>query len=217
MVCLLLFTSNFVFKIEVVGLYAVSEREVLQVLDENGFETGKFKINYNLDSVEKVLTAHLDKISYASAVIKGNTLVVNVDEKIDNSEYVYNYNPIFAPFDCVTNSIELFSGTVNFTSGQTVKAGDVVISPYVVYVNSQKLPVPAKAKINAYVEITCYGEYEVIDYQKNFQKYIEEKEKELYTNLNNKYNVDDFEKQILESSSDGQYLLTVILKGNIYF
>jgi len=217
MVSLLLFSSNFVFQVKIEGLYFVSESEVLNVLDENGFEKGKFKTNYNLDSVEKVLTAHLEKISYASAVIKGNTLIINVDEKIDNSEYIYNYSPIFAPFDCVINSIELLSGTANFTAGQTAKAGDIVISPYVVYSNSQKLPVPAKATINAYVEISCYCEYELSDYLKNFQKYIEEKEKELYNKLEGKYNIDDFEKQILESSNDGKCLLTVILKGNIYF
>ncbi|NCB48698.1 MAG: hypothetical protein EOM55_03665 [Clostridia bacterium] len=217
MVFLILFSSNFVFQTKIEGLCAVRESEVLKVLDENGFEMGKFKTNYNLDSVEKILTAHLEKISYASAVIKGNTLVINIDEKIDNSEYIYNYSPIFAPFDCVINSIELLSGTANYLAGQTVKAGEVIVSPYVVYVNSQKLPVPAKAKINAYVEINCHCEYEMRDYQKNSQKYIEELTKELYNKNEDKYNIDDLEKLILESSNDGNCLLTIILKGNIYF
>lgn len=217
MVGLLLFSSNFVFQTKIEGLCYMSENEVLKVLDENGFEMGKFKTNYDLDSVEKVLTAHLEKISYASAVIKGNTLVVNIDEKIDNSEYVYDYSPIFAPFDCVINSIELLSGTANYKVGQTVKAGEVVISPYVMYVNSQKLPVPAKATINAYVEISCYDEYELSDYQNNSQKYIEDLTKELYNKIEGKYNIDDFQKLILESSNDGKCLLTIVLKGNIYF
>jgi len=217
LVCLLLFSTNFVLKTKIIGLSAVSESEVLQVLDENGFENGKLKSNYNLDAVEKVLTANLEKISYASAVIKGSTLVVNVDEKIDNSEYVYNYSPIFAPFDCVINSIELLSGTANFKAGQTVKAGEVVVSPFVVYSNSQKLPVPAKATINAYVEISAYGEYEDSDYEKNFQKYIEDLSKELYTKIEGKYNARDFEKEVFESKYDGKCLLTVCLKGNIYF
>ena len=217
MTCFFLFSSNFVFKIQIVGLNSVSESEVLKVLEENGFEKGKLKSSFNLDSVEKILVSNLENISYASAVIKGNTLIVNVNEKIDNSEYIYNYSPIIAPFNCIINSIELLSGTPNFTNGQTVKQGEVVVSPYIVYKDSQKLPVPAKAKINAYVEISAFGEYEQSDYNNNFQKYIEEKEKELYNKLEGKYSFDNFEKQVLESPNEENCLLTVILKGNIYF
>jgi sporulation protein YqfD len=215
MVAFLLVTSGFVFQTKIVGLSSVSEQEVLAVLAENGFEMGKFKSSYNLDSVERTLTANIDGISYASAIIKGNTLVVNINEKIDNSQYVYNYAPIVAPFNCIIQSLELLSGTQNYFSGDTVLAGEAIVSPYVFYSDSQKLPVPAKATVHAYVELTVFGEFEENDFNQNSQKYIEEKRKELYTKLGENFDPQDFELSVSQSVQNGVCLLTVTMKGNI--
>lgn len=214
-ICALFVGSNFVFKIEIEGLENVHKTEVISVLSQNGFSVGKLKNEYDLTSVERVLCLNIDKVSFASAVIKGNTLVVNVDEKIDNSDYVYNYAPIIAPFDCVINFIELYSGTANFTSGQTAKRGDIIVSPFIFYKNLTKLPVPARAKINAYVELTASQKYDQSDYHNNFQKYIEEKQKELYNLLEDKYDKGSFESAVFENAEGEKVLLTVVLKGNI--
>lgn len=78
-------SSFFVFKVEVLGLENVDKTEVIRVLNENGFRAGKVKKSYDLSGINRLLVGKLDGISFASAVIVGNTLVLNVHEKIDNS------------------------------------------------------------------------------------------------------------------------------------
>ncbi len=217
MITFLFFSSAFVFKTKLIGLKNVSEREVISVLKANGFEMGKLKSNYKLDSIETLLTTHLEKISYASAVIKGSTLIVNIDEKIDNSAFIYPFSPLIAPFDCVLLSLELLSGTPLFSIGETVRAGEEIIAPYVTYANQTKLPVPAKASITAYTEISVFGEYDPADFATNSQKYIEEKEKELYNIINKSSCTKNLNKTLTQTPLQNSLLLTITLKGTISF
>lgn len=82
-ICIGLFiSSKFVFKIEVFGLENVPLENIITVLNNNGFGAFKRKTQYNLEKIEIILKENINEISLASSVIIGNTLIVNVKEKI---------------------------------------------------------------------------------------------------------------------------------------
>ena len=168
---LLIFTVGvlncFVFKIDVEGIETLSKEEILFVLNSNNINVGKPKSKYNLASIEKVLQNSIDKVSLASAIIRGNTLIVSINEKIDNSQYVYDFKPILAPYDMVITDIKLKSGTTVKQKNQTVKKGETIILPYIEYKDGAQLSVEAEAEISGYIELsTTY--YYMENHQEQF-------------------------------------------------
>ncbi len=207
----LLFSSNFVFKVEIFGLENVEQSVVLDVLSKNGYNVGKLKSRYDLDNIEPLLVTNIDKISFATGVIKGSTLIINVHEKIDNSPYIYDYPPILAPFDCVIKEIIFTSGTVCVAQNETAKAGDIIVAPYIETKDYKRLPIPAKAQIKAYVELKESTKLD--DSSLNVQNLIEEMKKKLYNNLSCK--VESF--SVTENAMQTSDFLTVTLSGIIEF
>lgn len=153
------YACNFVFKIEIYGLQTVTEQEVISVLNKNNYQSFKTKSKYDLKNIELVLKNNIQQISFASAVIKGNTLIINIDEKINNDNLVYDYQPIVAPYDCIIESINLKSGTAVVQKGQSVKKGENIILPYINYKDGTQLKVEADADIVCYIELSHTTEY----------------------------------------------------------
>ena len=153
-------SCNMVFKVEVFGLENISRNQVIKVLNENGYNTGKLKVTYKLDSLETILKKNISNISFASAIIKGNTLIINVNEKIDNSDLIYDFKPIYSPYNMVIKEIKLKSGTAVVHTGDTVKKGDVIVFPYIEGTDGTKLKVEASAEIIAYAEISHTEPYQ---------------------------------------------------------
>lgn len=159
-ICILtVFSCNMVYKIEIYGLETLTKQQVVKVLNDNNIKAFKTKSSYNLNNIELLLKSSLDKISFASAIIKGNTIIININEKINNDEYIYDYQPIVAPYDCIIKKIDLKSGTVAVEEGQTVKKGQEIVLPYIDYKDGTQLPVKASADIYAYVEVSHTTQY----------------------------------------------------------
>ncbi len=217
LICSFFVLNNFVLQIRIYGLENLTSSEVLKVLDDFGYERGKFKSDYDLDGIEKVLTSNLDKISFASAVIKGNTLIVNINEKIDNSDFIYDYKPIIAPFNCIIEEISLLSGTAMLKVGDVVKKGENIISPYIYYQDNSIIYVPAKATIKAYVEVSNYVEVDKTISSEEKKKIIEENINKLYNEFNGYKVLSDYDEIVMEKESDESLLLTIFLKTIILF
>ncbi len=156
---LLVFSCNMVYKIEIYGLETLSKQQVIKVLDDNNIKLYKTKSSYNLDNIEILLKSNLDKVSFASAIIKGNTIIININEKINNDNLIYDYKPIVAPFDCIIKNINLKSGTLAVEKGQTFKKGEIIVFPYIDYKDGTQLSVKAEAEIEAYAEVSYTTKY----------------------------------------------------------
>lgn len=150
-VAVLLFSQMFVFRIEVFGETSVSENEIVSVLKQNGFDTWKMRGSYNTQDVERVLVSNIPKISFASCVVRGGTLVVNVYEKIDAEKTLSAGKPIVAPCDLIIEEISCTSGTVVKHQGQTAKAGESIVENFIM-LGQTKIDIPAHAKMTAKVE-----------------------------------------------------------------
>ena len=106
----------------------------------------------------------MPSISLVSIITKGNSLVVNLQEKVINDEYqnVGNFTPLKASASGRVKSIKLIQGTLCVKVGDIVKEGDILVEPYIIDSSGNKKSVKAEAEITA--EIWCEGRVTHYDY-----------------------------------------------------
>lgn len=148
----MIFLSNFVFNIKIVGTTNVSQEVIAQVLYANGLSRFENKNNINTDTLEKVLSQTLEDVSLVSIITKGNTLVVSVKDKVQNEyENKDNFVAITSEYDGVITSISLVQGTLAKKVGDVIKKGEVLVHPYIVDSSGNQRAVQPKAEIFAKV------------------------------------------------------------------
>ena len=125
-------------------------------MKQNGFEKINKKSDIDTSKFEKDLSSNLKNVSLVSIIIKGNTLVVSIKEKVQNSEYENkdNFAPIVSDFDGILTKVQLVQGTLNKKVGDIIKKGDVLVFPYIVDASGNQRQVEPKAEIYAKVYIT---------------------------------------------------------------
>lgn len=194
-VAVLLFSQMFVFRIEVFGETSVSENEIVSVLKQNGFDTWKMRGSYNTQDVERVLVSNIPKISFASCVVRGGTLVVNVYEKIDAEKTLSAGKPIVAPCDLIIEEISCTSGTVVKHQGQTAKAGESIVENFIM-LGQTKIDIPAHAKMTAKVEQSI-SQFLTQKPQndEDIKKVVEENKRMLYNMLSEVNILDNIEEE----------------------
>ena len=161
--CLMFCLSNFfVFRYEIVGNELVSNNEVTNVLKEHNILGVKPKTQIDTFALQNALQ-RLDHVSLVSVIIHGNTLVVNIKEKVYNPEYENKgeFDYICSEFDGIITEISPVQGTVLVKIGQTVKKGERLVAPYVVDTSGQTLNVKPMADIKA--DVFYSSTYEVAD------------------------------------------------------
>lgn len=154
--------GQFVLQYEVLGTSAVSKSEIVDFVKKS-FPNKKSKIDTR--DIENSIVENFDKLSFVSCIIEGQTLVLNVKEKLLPEEVFGQFSPIFAQNSGMITQIDLISGTAMVKVGDFVRKGDVLVEPFVVDTSGQKRDVKANAKI--YAEIYNQGKVE------HFEKRIE--------------------------------------------
>lgn len=135
--------SSRIFYISISGLERTQKMDVLNSLERIGVQ--KFAtMPSDMDALTEYLSSEFD-FSIVSAIRRGNALVINVKEELDD---VVDFEEITAEYDMVINSIEVYSGTANVKAGDIVKRGDVLVSPHML-VGGEVSKVEPKAKIIA--------------------------------------------------------------------
>lgn len=159
---LIFFQNIYIKNYQIVGNKDLSTKEIIYFIKDN-FVSNKNKIN--VKDVEISLVNEFENISYVSVIIKGQTLVVNIKEKLLPSEIYGDFSPLFALFDGKITKVELVSGTLNIKVGDIVKKGDILVFPYILDSQGRNKEVEACAKV--YAETWNMG---VVEY---FDKYYE--------------------------------------------
>lgn len=150
--CLLLWglSTLFVFKVNIYTNNVVLNDSILQILKESGFKNCALKSKINCKKIENKIVEKCNLLS-VSVIIKGNTLVVNVEDKLNNSEYVNvdGFTPIVSLYDGKLSTFNLIQGTSSFAQGDIVKLGDILVEPYIID------SVGNKKNIQPLAEIVC--------------------------------------------------------------
>lgn len=140
---LIFIQSPFIWQYEILGEESLTKQEIVDFIKDN-FTKNKYKLSTK--SVEGALYDEYEEISFVSVIVRGQTLIVNIKEKLLPEEIYGDFKPIISEYDGKVSEIELISGTLAVKTGDYIKAGDVLVYPYYVDDGVEK-PVMANAEI----------------------------------------------------------------------
>ena len=146
--------SPIIWKYQVLGQDKLSAQEIVDFVKEN-YSSNKLKLSTK--QVEGGIYHNFEEISFVSVIIKGQTMVINIKEKLLPEEIYGDFEPIVAEFDGKVKNIELVSGTSCVKIGDYVKKGDILVEPNYIDSFGQEQKVKADAKIT--LEVYAVGEY----------------------------------------------------------
>ena len=138
--------SQFILKYKVFGTSKLSEKNVVSFVKSN-FTHSKRGIRTN--DVEVSLFDKFEEISLVSCMVKGQTLVINIKEKLLPDAVFCEFLPIISQKNCKITQIDLISGSALVKVGDYVRAGDVLVEPYTIDSDGKKKQVQARANIFA--------------------------------------------------------------------
>ena len=124
------YSSDLVFDVRVSGNEAVSEEQILNELSAAGFGVGSRWSKTDKSAVELSVLSSSDTLAWISINEYGRIAYVTVIEldAVPKEEITYSAANIVATRDCVIEEITVTSGTPVVRVGDTVRAGDLLIS-----------------------------------------------------------------------------------------
>ena len=131
----LFWLSSYIWNIEVVGAEKLSSDEVLSVCKTLGLYEGASRRSIDPEVLRTRLALKLDKIAWASVNIEGVKATVNISEAIETEKNTAEPCNLIAIRDGVITGIEVTTGSVSIALGQTVSAGDLLVSGITEYKN----------------------------------------------------------------------------------
>ncbi len=128
---LLLISSNFVFKIDIISSNSRLKKIVLEDLKVRGIFKYSFKSSYTTRTkiIKEILEEENDTIEWLEIEEYGTKYIINVVERIKNKEENSCVpSNIVAKKDAIVLNIEASSGEVKTAINRGVKKGDILIS-----------------------------------------------------------------------------------------
>ena len=153
--CLALFSSLFIWEIEIHGNELLSEQEILRELADCGVSEGKFWPHISADLVRSRMLTKLPELSWMTVNISGSRAIVLVRERMEKPEIYKESNGenVVASQGGIIKSISVLNGQALVSAGQTVSKGQLLVSGVVEGINGQYSLVSAKAEVKA---LTCH-------------------------------------------------------------
>jgi len=126
---LLLLSTLFIWRVEIVGAESVPEEYLREVLSESGVGAGAIISRIDAFSVSNSLLLSCPELSWASLRLKGTTATLTVRETVPHQEVKENETPLLIASESgVIRSILVYEGTAAVKVGSVVRAGDALIN-----------------------------------------------------------------------------------------
>jgi len=151
-----IFMSNFTWQIIIYGTKELTVNDVLQVLENNGIKKGEINTE-TTEEIETILLNNYDRIAQVSVIREGTAIIINLSEKLVYQDT--EFSPIYANYSGVITNINITTGTRNVKVGDFVNVGDVLVLPYNINKNGEKINVKPIAEISAIMYVV--GKVEV--------------------------------------------------------
>ncbi len=143
-----IFTSNYTWQIQIYGTEELTKNDIISVLQENGIRKGK--INHQTsEEIEEILLNRYDRIAQVSVIREGTAIIINLSEKLVYVEG--EFQPITAKYSGIIKDINIITGTTNVKVGDYVNAGDILVLPFNINANGEKVSVKPLAEIKAQI------------------------------------------------------------------
>lgn len=118
--------NNRLLEVHIYGLTTLDKQIVVDKLEDIGIK--KYNLmNFDCKKIESYLSYEFD-FSLVSIITKGNSLIISIKEELP--ELHDNITPIYAQYDMVIKSIDVFAGTCLVKEGDIVRKGQVIVDNY---------------------------------------------------------------------------------------
>lgn len=125
----LIYTSNFLWAIEIEGNYSLTDEVILDYLEDNNIKIGA-KLN-EIDAVglEKGFRKDFEQITWISIGQEGTTLTIDIKERDvkEYDEHKEGISSLYAPYDGEVVSIVVRSGIAKIKAGDVVEKGQLLV------------------------------------------------------------------------------------------
>lgn len=129
---LLVYMLQFIWDIRVEGNEKVSDLEIIELLEKNGFYKGIRKKNADIERAVNMLLVEEDRISWAAINFEGTVAHVEIKEaKIFKKEDKKENVNLVASHDGIIVRADALSGSSSVTKGDTVTKGQLLVSAFV--------------------------------------------------------------------------------------
>ena len=172
--------SGFVWTIEVQGCRQITQREMLQLLQQAGLRTGTRRSTLNIRELRNAVMLQTDKLSYFTVNFKGTQAVVRVWEKRNRETKPEVPGPCDVVSDLTGIVLELRvrTGQALVKVGDTLQAGDRIATGVIVNQNDETEQTLLHAEAEADVR-TWYTLKTVVPAELQTLSYAEPREKSL--------------------------------------
>ena len=176
---IIVFSSRFLWGIEVNGNVRMTDEAIKTILSENGIEVGKPLKSLDVNNAENSIMLANEDIAWISVNISGNVASVEVKETDKRQESTEKqYANLVAKCDGEIELIEVFDGNSVVKIGDVVKKGDILVngvyetSPAGIRYSYSRGKIFAKTVHDITVKIPFEGEQKVYTGRKWEEKYI---------------------------------------------
>ncbi len=146
--------NNFSYFVKVNGCTTLDDEKISEYVEQNLKQNAYRKGEIDCSEIEKQLRNEFDTISFVSVIKRGCYVIVDIKEKLTNTETDKNLSELSAKSSCrgYVSNIEIYQGTAAVKVGDFVKVGSDLILPYVLDSKGDKEYVVPRGKI----EISCF-------------------------------------------------------------
>jgi similar to stage IV sporulation protein len=143
--------SMFIWELDVHGNETVSSQEILEALEELGVGLGSFGPAVKSEAISNDMLLRIPKLSWIAVNISGSHADILVRERIPKPLIVDENAPtmVYALKSGIIAKMSVLEGARMFTEGETVQAGDVIVSGVMDSIASGKRIVHAMAEVQA--------------------------------------------------------------------
>lgn len=175
---------NFIWNIEIKGVDEIKQREIMEFIQNEGIDIGKYKNNIDLQSLINKIRIQRDDIAWVGMEIKGTNLIVDVVEANKKPEIINEdeYCNVVADKDGIIVKVKAQNGTPAVEEGTTVKKGDILIQGWLEGKHTENRYVHAEGEVMAKV---WYSKKEKVYYKQNYENQTGNHEKKYTLNVNN--------------------------------
>nr|MBP3681066.1 sporulation protein YqfD [Clostridia bacterium] len=175
---------NFIWNIEIKGVDEIKQREIMEFIQNEGIDIGKYKNNIDLQSLINKIRIQRDDIAWVGMEIKGTNLIVDVVEADKKPEIINEdeYCNVVADKDGIIVKVKAQNGTPAVEEGTTVKKGDILIQGWLEGKHTENRYVHAEGEVMAKV---WYSKKEKVYYKQNYENQTGNHEKKYTLNVNN--------------------------------
>ena len=180
----ILFLSNFVWNIEIIGNQTISKEEILQNLKEQGLNIGNFKKNVDTKAIVNNMRLNRNDLAWIGIELKGTNAIVKIVEAAQKPDIVQEdeYCNIVATKDGMIVKVNALNGTPLVKEGDTIKKGTVLVGGWLEGKYTGMRYVHANGEVKAKV---WYEEKEKIELNQVITRQTENTERKYSVRINN--------------------------------